>query len=327
LMKAIVVSEYGPPDVLTLRDVPDPHPAPSQVLIAVEAAGVNFVETMRRAGRMPGFGSETLPYHPGNEVGGRIVEIGAEVDRALLGRLVVAQPGGTGGYAERIALDAEKVIPVPDGLALRDAVALLAQGRTAIGLLNQAHLLPGERVLILAAAGGVGTLLVQLARNAQAGTIIAAAHGPHKLDLARQLGAHVTIDYGEPDWTARVRQATDGQGVDVAFDGIGGEIGRAAFDLLADGTGRMLVYGMSSGQPATISPEEMADRGVEVIGLGGRRELVFDDIPGLIRAALREAAAGRLKPIIGQTFPLAAAADAHRAIESRATIGKTLLVP
>jgi NADPH2:quinone reductase len=326
-MKAVVVSEYGPPEVLTLRDVPDPHPGANQVVVAVEAAGVNFVETMRRAGRMPGFGSETLPYHPGNEVGGRIVEIGADVDPALLGCLVVAQPGGTGGYAERIALDADKVIPVPDGLDLHDAVALLAQGRTAIALINQAHLRPGERVLILAAAGGVGSLLVQLARNAGAGTIIAAAHGPRKLDLARHLGAHVAIDYGESDWTARVRQATSGTGVDVAFDGIGGELGRAAFDLLADGTGRMLVFGMSSGRPATIPPDEMVRRGVEVIGLGGRRELVFDDIPGLIRAALREAAAGRLKPIIGQTFPLAAAADAHRAIESRATIGKTLLIP
>src|SRR4051794_28287497 len=110
-MNAIVVSEYGPPDVLTLRDVPDPHPAANQVVVAVEAAGVNFVETMRRAGRMPGFGSETLPYHPGNEVGGRIVEVGSDVAPALLGQLVVAQPGGTGGYAERIALDAEKVIP------------------------------------------------------------------------------------------------------------------------------------------------------------------------------------------------------------------------
>jgi NADPH2:quinone reductase len=325
-MKAIVVSEYGPPEVLTLRDVPDPLPGPNQVVVAVEAAGVNFVETMRRAGRMPGFGAETLPYLPGNEVGGRIVEVGADAEPALLGQVVVAQPGGTGGYAERIALDAKKVIRVPEGVDLRDAVALLAQGRTAIALVNQAGVLPGERVLVLAAAGGVGSLLVQLSRNAGAGTI-AAARGPHKLDLARRLGAHATVDYGDPDWPARVWQATDGRGVDVVFDGVGGEIGRAAFDLLAGGTGRMLVFGMSSGRSTTVSPEEMTRRGVEVIGFGGRRGLVFEDIPGLIRTALNETAAGRLAPIVGQIFPLAAAADAHRAIESRATIGKTLLIP
>jgi NADPH2:quinone reductase len=325
-MKAIVVPEYGPPDVFTLRDVKDPRPAPDQVVIDVEVAGVNFAETMRRSGKIPGFGSGTLPYIPGNEVGGPIVEVGADVDSALLGRLVVAQPGGTGGYAERVAVDAGLLHPVPPGLSLPDAVALLAQGRTALGVAKQAGIAPGDSVLILAAGGGVGTLLIQVARNAGAGTIVGAARGQQKLDLARQLGADVMIDYGQPDWVSRVQEATGGKPIDVIFDGVGGEIGRAAFDLLANGTGRMIVFGMSSGQPTHIPDDELARRGVELIGLGSRRELTFD-IPALIDEALREAAAGRLKPVIGQTYPLAAAAEAHRAIESRATIGKTLLIP
>jgi NADPH2:quinone reductase len=325
-MKAIVIAEYGPPDVLTLRDVDDPHPTANQVVIEVKVAGVNFAETMRRSGKIPGFGSGTLPYIAGNEVGGPIVEIGTGVDPALLGRLVVAQPGGTGGYAERAAVDATLLHPVPDGLALPDAVALLAQGRTALGVAKQAGINASDRVLILAAGGGVGSLLIQVARNAGAGTIVGAAHGQAKLDLARQLGADIAIDYGQPNWLAQVREATGGNPIDVIFDGVGGEIGRAAFDLLRDGSGRMIVFGMSSGQPTQVPEDEVARRNVALIGLGSKRDLSFD-IPALIAEALKEGAAGRLKPIIGQTYPLAAAADAHRAIESRATVGKTLLIP
>jgi len=192
--------------------------------------------------------------------------------------------------------------------------------------MKHARLAPGERVLILAAGGGVGSLLVQLARNAGAGTIVAGARGAHKLELARELGAHVTIDYGQPGWDTRLHDATDKLGIDVVFDGVGGEIGRAAFDLFADGTGRMIVFGMSSGRPTKFSTDELSRRGIEVIGLGGQRELTFD-IPALIAEALDMGAAGRLRAIIGQTYPLADAAAAHRAIESRATVGKTLLIP
>jgi NADPH2:quinone reductase len=324
-MKAVVVAAYGPPEVLVLREVEDPKPQAGQVVIGVAVAGINFVETMRRSGRMPGFGSESLPYIPGNEVGGRVIELGKGVDSALLGRLVVAQPGGTGGYAERVAVAAASLFPVPDKLDVREAVALLAQGRTALGVLRMARLAPGERVLIPAAGGGVGSLLVQLAHDAGAGTIIATARGQHKLDLARELGAHVAIDYGGRDWIERVRDATGGQGVDVAFDAIGGELGRGAFDLLVPG-GRLVVFGFSSGEPLAVPPEEAARRGVEIIGFGGSRPLEFD-IPKLIADALQFAAAGRLKPVIGQSYPLASAAEAHRAIEARATIGKTLLIP
>ncbi|HKN95584.1 MAG TPA: zinc-binding dehydrogenase, partial [Pseudonocardiaceae bacterium] len=222
-------------------------------------------------------------------------------------------------YAEAVAVPAESLIDVPDGLATEDAVALLADGRTAMALSEAAAPRPGERVLVEAAAGGVGSLLVQLARNAGA-TVVAAAGGADKLALATELGATVTVDYREPGWTAEVRDAVGG--LDVVFDGVGGTIGRAAFDLLDPG-GRMFVYGLASGSFTRVADDEAEARGVTVTrGLAVPPER----LPELTRAALAEASQGRLRPVIGQWFALARAADAHTTIEARATLGKTLLV-
>jgi len=208
---------------------------------------------------------------------------------------------------------------VPDGVALDEAVALLADGRTATMLVSSAALVPGERVLVEAAAGGVGSLLVQLATAAGA-RVVAAAGGPRKLDLARSLGAEVAVDYGAPGWAEAVRSAVGG--LDVVFDGVGGEVARAAFGLLERG-GRMVSFGLASGTWSDVKDDEAAERGVTMVR-GAR------GTPAELRAytarALAEAAAGRLKPVIGQRFPLERAADAHAAIESRATVGKTLLV-
>jgi NADPH2:quinone reductase len=250
-----------------------------------------------------------LPAILGNGVGGTV---------AGAGRRVVASLNGTGGYAERAASPASRLIEVPDAVTTRDAVALLADGRTALALAARAELRAGETVLIEAAGGGVGTLLVQIARNAGARIVALAGH-PRKLALARDLGADLTVDYRHDGWERQVRDAT-GQ-VDVVFDGVGGDIGLAAFGLLGAG-GRFCPFGMASGSFTPVTPEQAKAWRVSVrAGAGGSPE----ELAALARTALAEAAAGRLRPVIGQEFGLDEAAAAHTAIEARETIGKTLL--
>lgn len=323
-MRAVWLKEFGGPQVLVAGEAPDPVPGPGQALVEVELAGVTFVETQIRAGGRGPFQVEP-PVIPGNGVGGVITAVGQGADPALVGQRVVTSTGGTGGYAERVAVDAAGVFLVPPGLGLGSAVALLADGRTAVMLVRTAGLRAGDRVLVEAAAGGVGTLLVQLARAAGA-RVVAAAGGDRKTALARELGAEVAVDYRDPDWTRQVRAATGG--VDVVFDGVGGDIGRAAFDLLDTSTAapaghapRMLSYGLAGGRWADIPAKIAEERGVALLSLHPTPE----EIRSSTEVALAEAAAGRLRPVIGQRFPLERAADAHAAIESRATIGKTLL--
>ena len=307
-MRAVVMREFGPPEVLEPAEVPEAEAGPDQVVIEVELANITFVETQVRAGKPPH--PSMLPALPailGNGVGGTVA-----------GRRVVASLNGTGGYAERVAVDAGRPVAVPDGLALRDAVALLADGRTALALVRRAGLRPGEVVLVEAAAGGVGTLLVQLARNAGA-RVVALAGQERKLAVARDLGAEVAVDYRAEDWADQVRQAT-GQ-MDVVFDGVGGEVGRAAFGLLGQG-GRFCPFGMASGSFAPVTPELATAGGVSVLPGAGASP---DELAALVRTVLAEAAAGRIRPVIGQEFGLAEASAAHAAIESRATVGKTLL--
>jgi NADPH2:quinone reductase len=321
-MRAVQVSRFGPPEVLVPVTLPEPVPGPGQVLVDVEAAAVVFIDTAIRAGTMPA--AATPPFVPGNGVGGRVVAVGEGADPALLGRPVVGATGGRGGYAGRALVGLDALIEVPAGVTVPDATALLADGRTATLVLAQASVRPGGYVLVEAAGGGVGTLLVQLAAAAGA-TVIAAAHGEAKLALARALGAHAAVDYDRPDWAEAVRAVTGPAGVEVVFESVGGDVARAALDLLAPG-GRLVVFGWASGTPVNVDPADAERRGITVTNaLAARRP------PQALRAAsaaaLDEARHGRLRPVIGQTYPLARAADAHRAIEARATTGKTLLLP
>jgi NADPH2:quinone reductase len=316
-MRAVWMKEYGGPSVLVARDTPDPVPGRGQALVEVGYANITFVETQFRA---RGFGPvrASLPVVPGNGVGGVVAAVGEGVDPSLVGKRVVGPTGGSGGYAERVAADAAGLVEVPDGVRLDDAVALLADGRTAMLLIRSAAVRPGDRVLVEAAAGGVGTLLVQLAKAA-GGRVVAAAGGARKLDVARGFGADVAVDYGRPSWADEVRAVVGG--VDVVFDGVGGPVARAAFGLLERG-GRMVSYGLASGTWSDVKDEEAAAGGVTLVrGARGTP----DELRAFTAAALAEAAAGRLRPLIGQRFPLDRAADAHAAIESRATVGKTLL--
>ncbi len=310
-----MVHRFGTPDVLVPEEADLPVAGPGQVVIDVALACITFVETMIRAGRPPNPAmTPELPYVPGNGVGGVVVETGEGVDRALSGARVISSTGGTGGYAERVAVRGEDVVAVPDGMALDDAVALLADGRTAMSLMRAAAIAPGETVLVEAAAGGVGSLLVQLALGAGA-RVVAAAGGARKVGLARELGADVAVDYARDGWTEGLEP------VDVVFDGVGGAIGRAAFELMRRG-GRFCVFGMAGGAFTQVGPDEAAARGVTLVRGTGSTPA---DLVALTRDALAAATAGRMRPVIGQTFPLERAADAHHAIEARATVGKTLL--
>jgi NADPH2:quinone reductase len=266
------------------------------VIVEVAYANITFVETQFRATGKGLFAGTPLPMIPGNGVGGTVGE-----------RRVITSTGGSGGYAERVAVDAAALFDVPDAMALDHAVALLADGRTATMLLRAAAVAPGERVLVEAAAGGVGTQLVQLAKAAGA-TVIAAAGSASKLELARSLGADELVDYTADGWAAGP--------LDVVFDGVGGDVARAAFSGLAHG-GRMLSYGLASGSWAPVSAEEAAARGVTLPQL--------DRSPEALRSCTEAALSAGTRAVIGQRFPLERAADAHAAIEARATLGKTLL--
>jgi len=319
-VRAVIMREFGPPEVLEPGEAPEPATGDDQVVVDVELANITFVETQVRAGRPPH--PSMLPALPailGNGVGGVVAAIGPGVGEDTVGRRVVTSLGGSGGYAERAVGAAQRLVEVPGGVTMRDAVALLADGRTALSLVGLAQPRAGETVLVEAAGGGVGTLLVQLARNAGA-RVVAVAGGEPKLALARELGADVTVDYRDDGWSQRVRDAVGA--VDVAFDGVGGSIGAAAFGLLSAG-GRFCPFGMASGTFTAIDAEDAEARGVAV--LHGAVPTP-DELLALTRNALDEAAAGRLRPLIGQEFALADAAAAHAAIEARATLGKTLLV-
>jgi NADPH2:quinone reductase len=317
VVRAVWLEKFGGSEALVAGDAPDPVPGPRQALIEVTFANVTFVETQFRASGFGPYKAE-LPMILGNGVGGVVTSVGTDVDTGLVGQRAITSTGGSGGYAEQVAVDVGGLVNVPDGLELERAVALLADGRTAMMLIDAASVRGGERVLVEAAAGGVGTLLVQLARSSGA-TVVGAAGGARKIGVARTLGAEVVVDYREPGWTDQVREAV--AGVDVVFDGVGGTIARAAFELLNRG-GRMLSFGRASGDWAEISDEAVTDRGVTLVPVPRPTP---EETRGLTERALLEAAAGRLQPVIGQRFPLERAADAHAAIEARTTVGKTLL--
>ncbi|MFB4295441.1 zinc-binding dehydrogenase [Actinomadura sp. NTSP31] len=320
-MKVVRVTRFGDPDVLVAGEAPEPAAGPGQVVVAVAVAEINFVETQLRRGITPGPPLPEPPYVPGGGVAGRVAAIGDGVGPEWLGRRVTTGTAGhLGGNAELAVADVDGLVPVPDGLGLPEAAALLNDGGTALGLIEGAGVRAGDRVLVEAAAGGLGSLLVQLALSAGA-RVVGAARGEAKLALVRELGAEA-VDYSAPGWAKRVLDATGG--VDVVFDGVGGEIGRAAFGATARG-GRFSVHGASGGAATVIPPEEAAGRGVTVIGI--EQLMGFGDgAKERARRALEAAAAGRIRPVIGQRLPLERAADAHAAMEARSVVGKTLLI-
>jgi NADPH2:quinone reductase len=320
-MRVVQVTAFGGPEVLAVVEAADPVPGAGQVAVRASAVDVLFLDTQLRQGWGQEYFDTTPPYVPGDGVAGKVVSAGDGVDPGWIGRKVVASTNNGGTYAELVVVDESALVPVPDGLDPREAVALLHDATTALFLADHARIQPEERVLITAATGGAGSVLVQLARAAGA-QVVGAARGDAKLNLVRELGGE-PIDYTKPDWVEHLRKLTGG--VDVVFEGVGGQLGRAAFEATNNGA-RVYTYGAASGEFAEIDPAEAQRRGVTLTGLLEMQPTPAEKKP-MTERALVEAAAGRIKPTIGRTFPLDRAADAHAAIEARTTMGRTLLLP
>ena len=322
-MKAIRIYELGGPEVLKYEDIPDPSPAPGQVLIDIQAVGVNFTDVNIRVGVNPLPG---LPVIPGIEAAGVVSAVGDGVMDLKAGDRV-AYWGPRGAYAERVVVAANKVVKMPDGTDFRTGAAALVQGMTAHYLAYSTYpLKSGDSCVVHAGAGGTGLLLTQMAKRAGA-YVFATVSTDEKAALAREAGADRTIIYTREDFEEEVNKATDGRGVQVVYDSVGKTTFDKSLDCLAP-RGCLALYGHASGPVTAVSEDRLAEKSVFLIRPGlphytaDREELlwrageVFDWI-----------ASGELKLHIGGTFPLADVAEAHRQLEGRHTTGKLLLIP
>ncbi|WP_274560044.1 zinc-binding dehydrogenase [Streptomyces spiramyceticus] len=334
-MHAVRLHAFGPAENLTYEKTDDPVPGPGQVRIAVAASGVHLLDTALREGMTGPYPAPVdLPTIPGREVAGTVESLGEGTDPSWLGKRVVVHLGtNPGGYAELAVTDAERLQEIPENLDEGQAVAMIGTGRTTMGILQFADLSADTVAIVPAAAGGIGTLLVQYVKNL-GGTVIGLAGGPAKVARVRENGADLAVDYTLPDWPEQVRAYLGARRATVVFDSVGGDTGRAAVDLLGRG-GRHIVFGWSGdglhdGGPLTFTDEELAERGITSEGVLGPAMLGKAGGDNPVRTledrSLAEAAAGRLVPAV-QRFPLAEAAAAHRALETRGTMGKVVLVP
>lgn len=327
-MKAIRQYEFGPAETLRNEEVPDPVPGAGQVLIEVAAAGVHLLDTTIRSGAHGGpFPLPRLPFTPGREVAGAVVATGPGADPSWVGKRVVAHLGmASGGYASLAVAAETSLHEVPDSLTPEAAVAMIGTGRTAVGILDAAEIEADDVVLVPAAAGGLGSLFVQAARGAGA-VAVGLAGGPEKVRLVRELGADVAVDYREPGWPERALAALDGRKPTVLLDGVGGEVGRAGVEMLDTG-GRIVMFGWTSGEVTPFTSADVAAGSLSVVWITGPRMVKrYGGLRGLETRSLAEAATGRMAPLVHPPFPLADAAAAHRALESRSTTGKVVLVP
>jgi NADPH:quinone reductase len=324
-MKAIQLKEYGGPEVLNLVEAERPVPTGRQVLIEVKAVGVNYADTARRQGQyvIP----TPLPFTPGAEVAGIVAEVGDEVTNIKPGARVVTLIE-SGGYAEFVLADERGMIPLPGQIDFKTAAALPLQGLSAYHVLKtMGRLEPGETVLVHAAAGGVGTIAVQLAKIFGAGKVIATASTEEKLGLAREMGADVLVNYSEAGWEQKVLEATGGKGVDVALEMAGGDIFYKTLKCLA-AFGRLVIYGVASGEQSKFNPSSLMARNQSVIGFFLPQIMKRQDLlASSTRELFQYVGEGRLKLTIGGVYPLEEAGKVHRMLQGRQTIGKLILEP
>ena len=314
-MKAIQISKFGGPEVMEYLDLPDPVLKSGEELIKVSAIGINYADTHQTENSY--LSKQELPLVPGIEV------VGTTSD----GRRVLA-PVGAGGYAQLAAVNPRAMIEIPTGVSDQQALCMLVQGSTAWHILKTVgHLKTGDTVVIHAAAGGVGTIAIQLAKLWGA-KVIAVSSSPEKAALTKELGADITIDAGVTDLTAAILAANEGKKVDLILEMVGGKTFDASLEVLAP-FGRLITYGMASRTPPTsINPAVLMGGSKTITGFWlshcfGKKELMNDVIAELFQLVV----AGKLHPVIGATFPLSKAADAHRAMLARQTTGKIALDP
>jgi NADPH:quinone reductase-like Zn-dependent oxidoreductase len=342
-VKAVVFERFGGPEVLELRDRPDPKIAPDEAMVRVRACGINHLDLWVRAG-LRGLELE-MPHVLGNDIVGEIEAVGAAVRHLQVGDKTLVLPTlscgvcqacmngddnlcreydvigrrRNGGYAERVAVPAVNCLPYPDNLSWERAAAVPLVFLTAWHMLvGRANLRAGEDVLVIGAGSGVGSAAVQIAALLGA-HVIATASGAAKLERARKLGAHDTIDHATEDLGARARELTGGKGVDVVFEHVGGPVFERAISALTRG-GRLVTCGATAGQKASLDLNLLFGRHLTLLGswMGRRAELV---------EALKFVRAGKLEPVVDRVMPLAEAAEAHRLMEARQNFGKIVLVP
>ncbi|HEV2656226.1 MAG TPA: NADPH:quinone oxidoreductase family protein, partial [Ktedonobacteraceae bacterium] len=315
-MKAIRIHETGGPEVMRLEEIETPTPQKGEVLIRVAAAGINYGDLAQRQGTY--LTRTRTPTTLGFEIAGTVAGHGPDVSAPPLGTRVIALANG--GYAEYSVAPASSVIPIPDTLDFPHAAAFMVQGLTAYQLLREsAHIQTGESVLIHAAAGGVGTLAVQLAKLMGAGQVIGTASSEAKLELARSLGADSAINYSQPDWFEQVKAATQGKGTDIILEMVGGEVSTQSLQCLAP-FGRMVIYGAASNEIAQFTGIQLMYKNQSIIGYWLTSWLQRSDrVAAAALELMQYLNSGRLKLIVGATFPLADAAQAHQAIAERQT--------
>jgi NADPH2:quinone reductase len=339
-VNVVRVPEFGDSEVLEVTEREKPDPGPGEVRVAVEAAGVNFADVMQRRGHYPGGPEPT--YVPGMEAAGTIDAVGEGVEREVGERVVAIT--GRGGYADDAIADADSLFGVPESLSLKEAAGFPVQFLTAHSVLHEwGGLKEGdgagtaaepkrasgraERVLVHAAAGGVGTAAVQLASAAGA-EVFGTASTDEKLALAERLGCDHPINYEETDFAAEVDSLTDGDGVDLVLDGVGGDTFSRSLDALSH-FGRVVAYGAASGEPGRAETTQLLFENKSVIGfhlgqaLARNPQRILKAVPELQEMLVGE----DLEVIVGETFPLEDAAEAHAAIENRETVGKVVLQP
>jgi NADPH:quinone reductase len=322
-MKAIQVSEAGGPEVLVPVELPAPKPKANEALVQIKAAGVNFIDVYFREGRYPA----QLPFVNGQEAAGVVTEIGSEVTEVQVGDRV-AYSGALGSYAEYAAVPGARLMKIPDGLSFEQAAAAMLQGMTAHYLVHSTYKLQaGETALIHAAAGGVGLLLVQMAKNIGA-RVIGTAGTQDKAQLARDAGADECIIYTEADFETETRRLTDGKGVNVIYDGVG----KATFDKdlnVLVPRGYLVLFGGSSGAVPPFDLIKLSQKGSLFVTRPtlAHYTATREELEWRANDVLRWIAAGELKLRIHKLYPLAEAEQAHRDLEGRKTTGKLLLVP
>lgn len=324
-MKQVQLNQYGTPDVLKLVDTEIPQPKAGEVVIKAEAIGVNYSDTLRR--RNLYFQPTPLPYVLGSEAVGQIVSVGEGVEQPyVVGTTVLAILPFGGGYAEYVVAIAQYCVPLPPNIDAKTATAIFVQGSTAQLMISQvAKDLTNKTVLINAAAGGVGSLLVQLAKLNGA-KVIAASSSDEKLKTAKANGADETVNYSAKSWGEKVKQLNNGKGVDIAFEMVGGDVYNETVKSLAQGA-LLIVYGCASGVQGSIHPEYFVDENISQSGFNlafyiTTKMQVWQEALGTVIGLIAQ---GQLKISTPKTFALTDVAEAHKQIEARQTTGKVVL--
>jgi NADPH2:quinone reductase len=324
-MKAMVATRWCEPSELEYADVPDPEPGPGQVLIETRAAGCNFPDILMVQGKYQV--KPPLPFSPGHEIAGVVRAVGAGVTRVRPGERVIANLEW-GGYAQRAVTAAERVYRIPDAMPFDQAAAFFVVYQTGYAaLVRRAALQPGEWLLVHGAAGGVGLAAVQLGK-ALGARVIATAGTPEKLEIARQSGAEVLIDYRTEDWVERVKAVTGGEGADVIYDPVGGDVFDGSTKCIGF-EGRLLTIGFAGGRIPSVAVNRVLLKNFSVVGVhwGYYQRRGSPLVQEWMDALLKLHGQGHIHPVIYRTYPLREAAVALRALASRESYGKVVLVP